>query len=215
MSLADKVMYLKMSWRDKLIDLKYNFMHFRWRFILKYGIKYKVINVLKRVHRFVCKKYYGFALDPMYQYYTKDTKRKYISEQKQIQEMINAQKYLDYEIEFPIHLEDYVDIDRYNELNPIMYEIVVPIVKEFYYKGQKYRVPDNGYLEHNTHNFAYINQYVKDFDVNMDMATLKKNIKPNCVYQYNFHALGIMKRLYRHDIEFFKENGYLIKVDEE
>lgn len=66
----------------------------------------------------------------------RDQRRKKLEESK---------AYLSYETPYPVHLEDYIyiDTDDWVEPNPVLYQIVVPLTQEFYYKGRMWRFTDD------------------------------------------------------------------------
>jgi hypothetical protein len=72
------------------------------------------------------------------------TRKAWAERDQRRKELEESKTYLSYEIPYPVHLEDYINIDTddWVEPNPVLYQIIVPLPQEFYYKGRKWRFTD-------------------------------------------------------------------------
>lgn len=72
------------------------------------------------------------------------TRKAWAERDQRRKELEESKAYLSYEIPYPVYLEDYINIDTddWVEPNPVLYQIIVPLSQEFYYKDRKWRFTD-------------------------------------------------------------------------
>lgn len=155
-----------------------------------------IIKISKQVQR---------EMNVQYKQFQKEVKeRKHL-----IKKMKKERKYLQYKMPQTIILDNYENIQYdINHIDPIMYETILPIPQEFYYKGQKYIAPE-GWLKNISQDFISLKESVQDFRLGMTEKELKCNITD--IWKYNNCVRYIIEECL-FDIKFYKDNGYLKKI---
>ena len=137
------------------------------------------------------------------------TRKEWAQKRQRREELESNRAWMSYEIPDVIHLEDYlrIDTDEFDgEPNPILYQIIVPLPQEFYYKGRKWKFTNEFWDGIWPYGWVFAKEVFKDdyCPRDCDLQTLKNSILD--IHRYNEIRIHTLQ-LYAEKIEHYLAMG--------